>query len=319
MIHAAALLGVLVISFSAVFVRLADVSPTTAAFFRMAYAVPVLFLLWIVRRQRDTRSRSERLLALAAGLVLSCDLSVWHLSIAWIGAGLSTVLANIQVLFVGGVSWLLFGEKPSRTALAVIPLILAGVALGSGLGRPGAYGLHPVGGALLGALTGLLYATFLVLFRTSNRRRVPPEGPLLDASLGAMLGCLAVGLLDPGFSFVPSWPAHGWLLALALLPQVLGWLLISIALPRLPALETSVMLLGQPVLTMFWGVVIFAEYLSGWQWGGVAAVLGGLAVLLVRGTAVGPEPDPERLREPERAPGLAPDQDPGQEPERNTD
>ena len=49
---------------------------------------------------------------------------------------------------------------------------------------------------------------------------------------------------------------------LALVTQVVGWLLIATALPRLPAIETSVMLLGQPVLTVLWGVLIFAERLS---------------------------------------------------------
>jgi drug/metabolite transporter (DMT)-like permease len=103
---------------------------------------------------------------------------------------------------------------------------------------------------------------------------------LFDASLGASLATLASGLLtDPGFSLAFTWPAHGWLILLALGPQVVGWLLILTALPRLPALETSVMLLAQPMLTVVWGRLLFAERLSWVQAGGVALVLAGILAL----------------------------------------
>ena len=55
MTHFLGLLGVLSISFSAVFVRLAAVSPVTATFFRAAYALPVLAVVWSLRRRGDAR------------------------------------------------------------------------------------------------------------------------------------------------------------------------------------------------------------------------------------------------------------------------
>ena len=63
-----------------------------------------------------------------------------------------------------------------------------------------------------------------------------------------MVGALGCALFDRHFAFAPVWPAHGWLIMLALVSQVFGWMLIATALPRLPAVETSVLLLGQPVL-----------------------------------------------------------------------
>lgn len=96
-----ALAGVLSISFSAIFVRLADVSPSTAAFFRAGYAIPVLFLLRSLVRAQDYRSTRDRQAALASGLFLAIDLALWHQSIRLIGAGLATVLANIQVRYSG--------------------------------------------------------------------------------------------------------------------------------------------------------------------------------------------------------------------------
>ena len=286
MIHLLALLGIVVISFSAIFVGLAGVSPVSATFFRMAYALPPLFVLWWWARSRADRSAFRAWLAFLSGIVLSVDLSMWHWSISLIGAGLSTVLANVQVVFVGAFAWMLFKERPTGRAIAVLPFVFLGVVLISGLGRPDAYGSDPVLGAFLGTAAGASYGAFLLLFRSSNRGLVHPSGPLFYATLGAVVGTLVVALFDPGFHVRFTWPAHGWLLALALLPQVLGWLLIATALPRLPALETSVLLLLQPMLTVIWGVIIFAESLSPVQVTGVLLVLGGIALVTFSGGAV---------------------------------
>ena len=139
------LAGIAIISFSAIFVRLAEVSPTTAAFFRAAYAIPALFLIWMVIRHRDRRDSRSRWLAFASGILLAIDLSFWHQAIAWIGAGLGTVLGNTQVVFVGVAAWILHKERPSQFTLVTIPIVFLGVVLISGLGDPGAYGTNPLG------------------------------------------------------------------------------------------------------------------------------------------------------------------------------
>ena len=278
------LAGIAIISFSAIFVRLADVSPTTAAFFRAVYAWPVLFVIaWLMRRQ-DRRDSRARWMAFGSGLLLAADLICWHHAIDAIGAGLGTVLGNTQIVFVGVAAWLLHKERPTRLALITVPLVFAGVALVSGLGRPGAYGDDPMAGVFFGLLTGIFYGSFLLVFRASNRGLSPVAGPLFEVTSGVVVGTAAFGVFDSGFSLVLSWPAHGWLLALAIGSQVVGWLLISHALPRLAALETSVQMLVQPMLTVLWGRLIFAEYLSGLQWTGVTLVLGGVGLLAVRGT-----------------------------------
>ncbi|MEE8586657.1 MAG: EamA family transporter [Acidobacteriota bacterium] len=138
MTHLFAVLGTLMISFSAIFVRLADVSASTAAFFRTAYALPVLGILcWLVRR-RDRRRASARWLAFLSGLLLAADLNFWHRAIPLIGAGLSTVLGNTQVVFVGLAAWILYGERPRRKALLLVLLIILGVVFISGLGQAAA-------------------------------------------------------------------------------------------------------------------------------------------------------------------------------------
>jgi drug/metabolite transporter (DMT)-like permease len=284
--HLAALAGAIAITFSPIFVRLAGVSPATVAFWRLTYAVPMVAVAWLVVRRADRRPLRARLQAGAAGLFLALDLFLWHHSIGRIGAGAATLISSTQVAFVGFVAWALYRERLSRAAFLILPVVLAGVALLSGLGAEDAYGADPVGGALLGLASAVAYSIFLLLLRHSNRGHLAPSpGPLLDATLGALAGSALIALLDAEFSLSPGWPAHGWLLALALLCHTLGWILITGALPRLPALEVSALLLLQPAGAVLWAQVIFSERLSPLQWAGVGVVLGGI-LLLARRAAV---------------------------------
>ena len=319
MIRLLALMGAATISFSAILVRLADLSPSTTAFFRPAYALPPLLALALATRSwRAPRLRS-RLLAVLGGALMGASFTTWNYAIAGIGAGAATVLGNTQVVLVGLFAWSIFGERPSRSNLLAVPLVFVGVALTSGLGRPGAYGDAPVAGALWGLANAAFYTSFLLIFRRVEGGRGFAAGPLFDASLGAAAASLLAGVAtDPRFSLVPSWPAHGWLLLLAAGPQTLGWLLILTALPRLPALDTSIILLLQPVLTVLWGRLIFQERLSALQTAGVVLVLGGVlavnlgAVLRARGRARrAPSAVPDAVSRPpdgpqRAAPGTAP-------------
>ena len=222
------------------------------------------------------------MLAFASGVVLGVELAFWHKSIALIGVGLATVLANVQVVVVATVAWALYGERPGIGTALIIGAILTGVALTSGLARPDAYGTAPITGVVLGAFAGACYAVFLLMFRAANRALAPTAGPLLDSTAGMAVGALLCAPFDPGFAFVPSWPAHAWLVLLALVSQVIGWLLIAPALPRLPALETSILLLVQPVFALAWGVLFFAERLSALQWFGALLVLTGVGSLSLK-------------------------------------
>ncbi len=284
-----AVAGVIGISFAAILARAAAVAPATTSFFRTFYALPFLAAVWLAVRHKDRRPAAARAAAVGAGLFLAVDLTLWHRSIELIGAGLATVLANTQVVFVGLAAWIVWKERPTTLARWAIPGVLVGVALLSGLGRDDAYGDDPLGGVLFGVGAGLAYAAFLLIFRGSQRRHfAPTAGPLLDATAGAALGSALAGLLDSDFSLAPSWPEHGWLLLLALVAQTMGWLLIAQALPRLPALETSVLLLVQPVAAILWARLIFDETLLPLQGLGVLVVLAGVLALSLRGSVQSP-------------------------------
>jgi drug/metabolite transporter (DMT)-like permease len=279
-----AVLGALSIAFSGVLVRLADLPPATVAFYRCAYALPFLLALALMeRRAFGPRPASQVGLAWVAGIFFAVDLELFHHTVAFVGAGLATVLGNTQVVFVPVLAWLLLRERMApRTAIA-IPVVLAGVVLISGIiGADAAYGANPELGVLTGLGTGLSYAGFLLVLRRGNADLRRPAGPLFDASLSSAVVSLVIGLPLGELDLLPSWPAHGWLLALAISSQVVGWLLISISLPRLPAALTSVVLTLQPVGAVLLGMLLLAEAPSSVQLLGAATIVVGLVLATVR-------------------------------------
>lgn len=279
----AAVLGALTIAFSAIFVELADVTPATAAIFRCVYALPPLALLgWLEDRRYGPRAGGQRRLAWVAGMFFAADLVLWHHAIGQVGAGLATVLGNTQVVFVPIAAWLFLGERPGGRVAASVPVVLVGVVLISGIIGEGAFGQDPLLGVLFGIGTGIAYAGFLLVQRRANRDHRRPAGPLFDATLSAAAGSMLIGFALGEVDLVPSWPSHGWLLLLALGVQVVGWLLISISLPRLPSAITSVVLTLQPVGSVLLGIWILSEAPSGLQLVGVGLILAGLLMVTLR-------------------------------------
>ena len=279
----AAVLGALTIAGSAVLVRLADVPPSTAAFFRCAYALPPLAMLaYYERRRYGPRPASQVRLAWFAGVFFAADLILWHHAINNVGAGLATVLGNTQVIVVPLGAWLFLRERPSGRVAFSVPVVLIGVVLISGVVGSGAYGENPLLGVILGLLTGLAYGGFILVQRGANADQRRPASPLFDATLSTAVITLVVGLPLGEIDLVPTWPAHGYLLLLALGIQVCGWLLISISLPRLPAALTSVVLTIQPVASVLLGMWILSEAPSTLQLVGVVFIIAGLLLATVR-------------------------------------
>jgi drug/metabolite transporter (DMT)-like permease len=318
----AALAGALCISTSAIVMKLAGASPSATALGRCGFALPVLALLAALERRRraaasrapvgggagtDTvgtgaaKSGRGRWLARLAGVFLAGDLILWSHSITDIGAGLSTVLSNLQVIIVPVLAWLLLGERPRRSLLVAAPVMVFGLVLVSGVVTGGGYGADPGLGVVFGVGVGVLYSGYILLLRRAaaadgGRGAVvggavedgavagggagggPVVEALFEATAGAAVTALILGLLLRDFRLGPAWPALGWLVVLALTSGVLGWLLITLSLPRLPAGLVSALLLVQPACSVLLGALILRERPSLAQLGGVAAMLVGVLI-----------------------------------------
>lgn len=274
----AALLGAACISFSGIFYRYADVSPSTGAVYRALFGLPLLALVAYAEHRRHGGLPSATIgLAAIAGLFFAGDLLFWHHAIEAVGAGLATVLGNLQVVVVGIVAWLLLGERPSRSTLLALPVVIVGVVLISGAIGADAYGADPGLGVVLGVLTALSYAGYLLVIRRGLRDPRRPAGPVAVATVFVALAASAVGVVGGDLDPAPPLESLAWLAVLGVTSQSAGYLLISISLPRLPAVITSIILLAQPVMTVILSVLLLGEAPSATQLLGVVLVVGGIA------------------------------------------
>ena len=288
-----AVAGAVFIASSAVLVRLSDASPVAVAVFRCLYALPLLgaLALWESRRLGPLPRRTLYL-AWIAGVFFALDLVLWHHAIEAVGAGLATVLGNLQVVIVGFVAWALLKEKLNLGLLFAVPVVLTGVVLISGVIGGDAYGEDPVAGVIYGALTSVAYAVFLLVLRhgAQDLRRV--AGPLFHATAMSTLAAALFGLATGTLEAPPDVAGHGWLALLALFAQVAGWLLISVSLPRLPAAVTSIILLLQPVGAMILARFVLDEVPSLIQFAGAVLILVGVIIATRNRAETAPDPAP---------------------------
>jgi drug/metabolite transporter (DMT)-like permease len=272
-----ALIGAACISSSAVLIDVSHGAAGTTAFFRCALALPGLALLaWWERRRSGPRPLSQQLRAVAAGAFLGVDLVLWAHSIFDVGAGVATVLGNLQVLIVAAVAWAALGERPPPRFLVALPVVVTGIVLVSGLVGPTHFGHHPLAGVAYGLGTSMAYAVFLLVLRQSTRGCPHVASPLAEATLGASLAALALGSALGQIDLAPSPRTLAWCALLALLSQTVGWLLITSALPHLPAAVSSLLLLLQPAAALALAAVALAQHPTTAQLGGAALVCAGV-------------------------------------------
>lgn len=286
-----AALGALCIASSGVLVRLSDASPVTVAVFRCLYALPLLgAITWQEQRRSGRLPSRARNLGWLAGFFFTVDLILWHNAIEAVGAGLATVLGNLQVLLVGFIAWGVLGERPDRRLFYAIPIVIGGVVLISGVVGADAYGKDPMLGVLLGIGTSIAYAGFILILRHGSGDLTRLAGPLFHATLASTVFSALFGVVTDSVDWTFDWPSHRWLILLAVTAQVCGWLLISSSLPRLPAAVTSVVLLLQPVAAMVLAALVVAERPSPAQLAGAVAILVG--VVVATSAHRGPQPTP---------------------------
>lgn len=287
-----AVLGAAAISSSSIVVELAHRPAGTTAFFRCLFALPLLAAAALLERRRLGSRRWPRGSAgtFLGGAFLGIDLVLWTHAIYDVGAGVATVLGNLQVIFVAFIAWLVFKERLRARFLLALPVVLLGVVLVAGLVGHGGSGTHPLAGVLYGLGTSISYAAFILLLRRTTRGAPHVAGPLFDATLGATVAALLLGLVLGQMSFALPAPSLGWLLLLAFLSQTIGWLFITSALPRLPAAVSSLLLLLQPAAALLLAFLVLAERPTVAQIVGAALVC--LGVLAAARSSAVAEVDP---------------------------
>ncbi len=267
------LAGAFMISFSAIFVRLADVPPTCSAFYRVFFGF--FFLLGIAVLNKDLAKPPPPQLCLIAfcGLAFALDLFFWHKSIMYVGPGLATLLGNFQVFLLAATAIFFFGEKARPRFLASLPVGIFGLFLIVGLDWQELSSTYKTG-VYFGLLTAVCYTVYLL-----GLKKVQTDGgrsPVFALMLVCFCCSLFLGLMMmvTGDSFsIPDLKSLLALIGLGLLCQTVGWMLIAGALPKLQTSLAGLMLLLQPSLSFIWDVLFFGRPTSLPNWIGVLLTL----------------------------------------------
>jgi drug/metabolite transporter (DMT)-like permease len=274
----ALLAGATGIAFAPILVRLAETGPVATAFWRVLLSLPVAWL-WFWREARNRQpghSRASFGPLILAGLFFAGDLGIWHVSIVLTSVANSTLLVNTAPVFVTLGAWLLFRQRTRPLFWLGLLLALVGAAL---LVRASLFaGSRQLAGDTLALVAALCYAGYqLAVYQARTRW---PTSAIMAVSGG--LTCLALlpYLAWSSEVLLPA-SASGWavLIALAIVPQLLGQGLITYAVAHLPASFSSVGLLLQPVMAALFAWALLGEGLAAVQ------VLGGLVVLAGIGLA----------------------------------
>jgi drug/metabolite transporter (DMT)-like permease len=279
---AALLIGATFIALSPIFVRVSETGPTATAFWRVAIAVPVLWLFYWKSRKTTPRYAGKWPLLVAAGFAFAGDLAFWHASIQRTSVANSTLLANLASIFVTLAAWIFLGQRPRALFLAGLAAALAGVALlvQSSLG----FSSTGLLGDAFGVVTAMFYAGYILAVKgLRDRGETTLHLMAVTSTITAIF--LLPAALASGDAMLPA-SAFGWsmLVGLALISHAAGQGLIAYALAHLPAAFSSVSLLFQPVMAALFAWALLAEALVPLQVAGGLIVLAGI-YLARRGSA----------------------------------
>jgi len=279
----ALLTGATCIGFSGIFVRLADVGPAAAGFWRMLFALPVL-VAWTALEQRrpvgEKIGRGAFIAVALAGLSFGIDVTLYNAALGHTTIANASLLGNLSPVGVVLGGWLLLGDKPSRRILGALMLAVAGAIL---LILPKFVGAGQVTGNLFGDGlafgAALSYAAYILAVRRARDGARAGYVSLVSSVICAVF-CLVAALVL-GEQVIPA-SLQGWLAvaALGLVSHALGQGLITLSLGSYGAGAASLVMVWPAVVSVLAAWALFGEQPTPVQAFGGVAILA--AVLLVR-------------------------------------
>ena len=253
-------IGALLISFSSVYVKLADVVPSVSGFYRVFFGGIFLLLYVVVKKERLWNDTSQFLTGALAGFVFAVDLYFWHRSIHYIGPGLATVIGNFQVFFMAIAGVLFYRERISFLQAAAIPLAFAGLIPVVGLDW-GLLSTNYKAGLFFGLATALSYAVYILILRQMqmNRNSLTAAANLVIASFSAAVFLALIVISEKNTFGIPDTKSLIALICLGVLSQGIGWIFITTGLSGVRAYLAGILLLLQPSLSFVWDVLFFSR------------------------------------------------------------
>ncbi len=272
--------GLIFGAFSPIFLRLSETGPMATAAARMVGQLPLLFVFVLARpslRAEISRKISGKdfVLLLLSGVFFAGDLIAWYWAVTVTSVANGTFLANLTPIFVAVGSWLLFGERLTRSFGIGAALAIGGSLVMMSENWMAVSGTHNPWGDAAAVCAAMFYAGY-VLTLSSARQRVSTAATMTVNGIScAIVLSIAALVWEPQF-----WPetTHGWLAiaGLVFIVQIGGQTLIALSLAHLPANLTALMFLFQPAIPAAFAWWLFGERITLMQVAGVVLILFGL-------------------------------------------
>src|SRR5665647_3001651 len=264
--------GILCISWSAIFVKLADVSGLSSAFYRMFIGFLGVLPIWLLRKKTVADKKSVGI-AILCGIIFACDIAVWNISILLTKAAISTLIANLAPVWVGIGAILFLKEKPGRIFWVGTAIALFGVSVIVGIDK--IFNSRLSLGHFLAILASLFYSVYLLIMRKGRQHLDTVTFTTISMLVSSVVLFLISIFTDTqlsGFS-IQSWES---LVVLGLISQLGGWLAINYAMAYMPPTIASVSLLSQSVFTALIAIPVLGEKLTKIEIFGALIVLSGI-------------------------------------------
>ena len=267
--------GAFLISFSPVFVNLVSIEPTVSGFYRMLFGSIALFIIYLIKNNENPFRKNISKFIVLGAIFFSLDLWFWHRSIIYVGPGLSTLLANFQILILPFLALIFFNQKTQRIQIFSIFLGLLGLFLITGQSWDIAGNNYKLG-VLFGLLTAISYAGYIISMKRIDHDAAVNSDPIFNL---LFVSLISAGLLFL-FSIIEQVPLEIkssseliWMICYGLFSHVIGWFFILNGLQKISAVTAGIILLTQPILSYVWDFIIFKKVILPIEYFGIVSVL----------------------------------------------
>ncbi len=275
---ASLIIGIICISFSPIFVKLAIAPPVASGFYRIFIAWIFLAPYCIYKKQLKI-SRNDLVIALIGGVVFGADIAVWNLSLIKISATISTLIANLAPVWVGLISFLILRKRSGvlfwvGTWIAILGMIIL-------VGYKNILHLQFNIGLVYALIASLFYAIYIMITK-GILRKISTVTFMFYNMLGASVFLLLICEYQHNELIHYSTPTWLYLLGMGLICQLAGWITINYSLNYLEATKVSIALLSQTVIAGIWAMLLLNETLELKEIIGSVIVLTGIAVTFLK-------------------------------------
>ena len=269
------LIGAFLISFSPVMVSMSDLQPTVSAFYRVFIGSIFLIFVIFLNRSLYIYSFSVNPYLILAGIFFALDLWFWHRSILYIGPGMSTLIANFQIFIIPLMSFFIFSMTPNKFQIIAIVLGISGLYLTLGYG--GSIDNENIKlGFMFAIMTALAYSAYILSLKKNNIEASHEISPLISLFYVSFISALILFIVIKieGVSMAINDSSNLYsMLAYGIICHVFGWYMIILGLKTVTATTAGIILISQPIFSLFWDYLFFSRHTTSIEIIGIAVVI----------------------------------------------